>query len=436
MNDEECRYVGTSLSTSCRGSADAFARSLRRRFNTLNIGNQHEDTDTTSTWYQNGHGHDPFASSPLSPENEITNPLSNGNHFINPEVFLNTKPIEFTGCDRSSAFISENGNDICIEETDSAVSPAENFIDSSSVDDNYETASDLSADEIDVVGVETLQTEPLTSISETGYLIEETAEVSNTVCNIGGNSRERSYSPLQDAEDISTPKIRRCSSLKSGKTPPGTPGGKKIVRFADALGLDLADVKTFVDEIPKIPTSAYNDLNTLDDEADDFHLLKPYSNTHAKSALIPLFTQPGERFDFMERIRRCNVCLESAVLDDPISCSIKGVVRVRNIDFHKSVFVRYSTDRWRNSVDVQASYVNNSCDGYSDKFSFLIYANMLRFGDKLEFAVCFLAKGNEYWDNNDGTNYVFECISTQTVTLAPLVIPPSWGHESFGAAFY
>lgn len=224
--------------------------------------------------------------------------------------------------------------------------------------------------------------------------------------------------------------------MKSGKTPPGTPGGKKIVRFADALGLDLADVKTYVDEIPKIPNSAYRDLNNLEDDVEDMLTMKPCRSSPPKSALIPLFMQPGDKFDFMERIRKYNVCLESAMLEDPISCSIKGVVKVRNIDFHKSVFVRYSTDRWRTSLDVQASYVDNSCDGYSDKFSFLIYANMLRFGEKLEFAVCFLAKGNEYWDNNNGSNYVFECISTQSVSLAPLVSLPTWGHDGWGAAFY
>ena len=59
-------------------------------------------------------------------------------------------------------------------------------------------------------------------------------------------------------------RLRRCSSLKTGKTPPGTPGRKKIVRFADMMGLDLADVRTFMDEIPKVPTSAYEDLQVTE----------------------------------------------------------------------------------------------------------------------------------------------------------------------------
>uniref|UniRef100_A0A1B6FBI0 Uncharacterized protein n=1 Tax=Cuerna arida TaxID=1464854 RepID=A0A1B6FBI0_9HEMI len=62
--------------------------------------------------------------------------------------------------------------------------------------------------------------------------------------------RESSPAKIKDDEeefDIETKRkhFRRCSSLKSGKTPPSTPGRKKIVRFADVFGLDLTDVKTF-----------------------------------------------------------------------------------------------------------------------------------------------------------------------------------------------
>lgn len=184
MNDEECRYVGTSLSTSCRGSADAFARSLQRRFNSLNIGNHDDETQTSAPWYQNGHGLkvDTYAPSPLSPETEIPNPLSNGNHFINPELFLNTKPIEFAACDRSSALISENfyksGSDFGIQETESAVNSSENVVDSSSVDDNYETASDLSADEN--VSVEVLDIEaPTADLSSQINEVQEEQETSD-----------------------------------------------------------------------------------------------------------------------------------------------------------------------------------------------------------------------------------------------------------------
>lgn len=200
------------------------------------------------------------------------------------------------------------------------------------------------------------------------------------------------------------PRVRRCSSLKTGKTPPGTPGRKKIVRFADVLGLDLADVRTFLDEVPKIPRSAYEDLDiTL--PAQQIQLGPPL-----EKVLVPLFQQPGCLPNFIERLRDNQVCLESAAVTDPVSLTITGCVRVRNLDFHKSVHIRYSLDNWRSYSDLTASYVENSCDGFSDKFSFMMFGNSLHIGQRVEMAVRFQAKGEQFWDSNYGTNYCFQCL--------------------------
>lgn len=200
------------------------------------------------------------------------------------------------------------------------------------------------------------------------------------------------------------PRVRRCSSLKSGKTPPGTPGRKKIVRFADVLGLDLADVRTFLDEVPKIPRSAYEDLDvTISSQT--LQLGPPL-----EKVLVPLFQQPGCLPGFFDRLRDSQVCLESAAVTDPVSLTITGCVRVRNLDFHKSVHVRYSLDSWRTYSDLTASYVENSCDGFSDKFSFMMFGNSLQIGQRLEMAIRFQAKGEQFWDSNYGSNYCFQCL--------------------------
>ncbi|KAF2901602.1 hypothetical protein ILUMI_04589 [Ignelater luminosus] len=106
------------------------------------------------------------------------------------------------------------------------------------------------------------------------------------------------------------PRVRRCSSLKTGKTPPGTPGRKKIVRFADVLGLDLADVRTFLDEIPKIPTSAYDDLIDVDISTSSSDTgLSSSTKAHSCGAykpekiLFPLFQQPGGQPNFLDKVR-------------------------------------------------------------------------------------------------------------------------------------
>lgn len=260
---------------------------------------------------------------------------------------------------------------------------------------------------------------------------------------LGGSStaKEEDSSPEQDTqsetveeEEDRPQRVRRCSSLKTGKTPPGTPHRKKIVRFADKLGLDLADVRTFLDEIPKIPNSAYSDLiyddifrpqdgnsDNTTSIGDDCWSDPRYQNDGRRRStpaiprkidrmLAPLFQQPGGMSNFLDIVRERRVCLENVVVQDPVTLALQGTVRVINLDFHKSVHVRYTLNSWRNFSDLQATYVPNSCDGFSDKFSFILYCHTLSVGQRLEFAVRFQCKGAQYWDNNAGANYCFQCL--------------------------
>lgn len=209
----------------------------------------------------------------------------------------------------------------------------------------------------------------------------------------------------EETEDDRPQRIRRCSSLKTGKTPPGTPGRKKIVRFADVLGLDLADVKTFMDEIPVIPKSAYDDLTGCDVQS------SPPARAPTRLGaltLVPLFVLPR---DVTDKLERQNVCMESARVCDGVHVTICGSVRVRNLDFNKTVHVRYTMNRWKTYTDLQANYVQGSCDGYSDRFQFVLYAPCISSGQRLELAVRFQCKGQQFWDNNCGANYCFDCLA-------------------------
>jgi len=245
-----------------------------------------------------------------------------------------------------------------------------------------------------------------------------------------------------EEEEDRPQRVRRCSSLKTGKTPPGTPRRKKFVRFADKLGLDLADVRTFLDEIPRIPNSAYNDL-IYDDatfrqqdsaECADWgerrcgyqeDIIRRRSVTSSPRKLdrmlVPLFQQPGGMANFLDVVRERRVCLENALVQDPVTLAIQGTVRVINIDYHKSVHIRYTLNAWQNFSDLQAVYVPNSCDGFSDKFSFVLYCHTLTVGQRLEFAVRFQCKGAQYWDNNAGANYCFQCLPASSPTYTPII---------------
>lgn len=233
----------------------------------------------------------------------------------------------------------------------------------------------------------------------------------------------------EDLEDDKPQRVRRCSSLKTGKTPPGTPGRKKIVRFADVLGLDLADVKTFMDEIPVVPKSAYDDLTGCDVQSSP--PARPPPRLGALT-LVPLFQLPR---DFTEKLEKQNVCLESSRVCDGVHVTICGSVRVRNLDFHKTVHIRYTMDRWKTYTDLQANYVQGSCDGFSDRFQFLLYAPCISSGQRLEVAVRFQCKGQQFWDNNSGANYCFDCLALGATTYpssSPAALHPTvdW-HPSF-----
>ncbi|XP_046396638.1 uncharacterized protein LOC124163637 isoform X2 [Ischnura elegans] len=275
---------------------------------------------------------------------------------------------------------------------------------------------------------------------------------------VGDDSCKEKIDEAKDGEEDEveveerTPRVRRSTSLKTGKTPPGTPSRKKIVRFADVLGLDLADVRTFLDEIPNVPRSAFQDLAPEASLEPSAAATMPLWSSPAnwnlgmtpspglprrprKYHLMPLFPQPGAAADFLDRVRERYVCLESAVEEDADEeeddgseffgvngWSVLGTVRVRNLAFHKTVHARASADGWRSHADVPASYLPGSCDGFSDRFAFELrpgipqtggglgagpFPRRIPNGGRLELAVRFQCQGSQYWDNNSGVNYVF-----------------------------
>ena len=221
-------------------------------------------------------------------------------------------------------------------------------------------------------------------------------------------------------------------------------------RFADVFGLDLADVKTFLDEIPKVPKSAFSDLKEAelsDLESDSgsertFQVHPPTSapdfglntrnsktsrhelnNAQTCATFSPLFVQPSSDPGFFNRLRDQKVKLESAYMSSV--STVKGIVRVVNLDFHKSVTVKYTFDNWLTSMDGQAAYMPGSCDGFSDKFVFTIdcFALKGQIGKKVQFCVCFSCSQKQYWDNNNGRNYIFQCFGAPKQVKQALPVP-------------
>ncbi|XP_055327193.1 glycogen-binding subunit 76A-like [Paramacrobiotus metropolitanus] len=201
------------------------------------------------------------------------------------------------------------------------------------------------------------------------------------------------------------PPARRSLSLKAHKAPPDSAGPKKMVRFADAMGLDLEKVRHFFQD--QLPNTGVEDtpISSLPDEK--------YRHFTAKY-LTPAFPQPCLSSSYLDRVRNQKVCVDSVQATDFL---VTGLVRVLNIAFEKSVMVRYTFDNWKTSFDTIAQYVPNSNDNFSDRFQFLLCAPpSFDIGQTLQFAVCFRAGGIEYWDSNYGQNYSMICCAGQAFT--------------------
>lgn len=89
--------------------------------------------------------------------------------------------------------------------------------------------------------------------------------------------------------------------------------------------------------------------------------------------------------------------------------NIFGAVAVKNVAFDKQVIVRMTTDNWKSSKDISASFVQQEQCGRVDKFFFMTSLdydfNEIR--ACIEFAACYIVDGNEFWDNNSDDNYRF-----------------------------
>jgi hypothetical protein len=268
--------------------------------------------------------------------------------------------------------------------------------------------------------------------------------------------------------ECENPNIRRPLSANSSSVKVSDDLGivrKKVVRFADALGLDLVEVKFIQNNklSPHVPNiSRHVEQNNsierriLEEEIDDvfandtnswmaenfyngisfnnYNTLNNHSfkinNCEYSLKWKQCFEQPAIKPDFFKNLNEKKVSLETIHLKSHLIC---GVVRVLNICFNKNVKIRYTTDKWKTFEDVNAAYINNSCDGHTDRFSFNLnlennlvkfFNNSQNFYNKynIEFAIVYetstaTTSENEcYWDNNYGSNYIIECLNNSSST--------------------
>ncbi|KAL0269164.1 UNVERIFIED_CONTAM: hypothetical protein PYX00_006981 [Menopon gallinae] len=188
--------------------------------------------------------------------------------------------------------------------------------------------------------------------------------------------------------------VVRCDVLDL----PSPNKNKKRVVFADDRGFPLALVRTMTEPSNMPPRWSFEFLSQVTQGACDA-AAEPWELT---------FQQPASDYlDFRRRLDTNNVSLENVIVKEAEQAVI-GTVKVRNLAFHKEVFVRMTSDDWETQEDAFCTYVPNSPPAHGvtvlyDTFSFRL--TLPPRSRKLQFCVCFRCSGLEYWDNNFGKNY-------------------------------
>ncbi|XP_017290280.1 protein phosphatase 1 regulatory subunit 3A [Kryptolebias marmoratus] len=191
---------------------------------------------------------------------------------------------------------------------------------------------------------------------------------------------------------------RRSSDCNEDSEPEPPPlCGSRRVSFADAKGLSLVQVKEFdTRDVPKrqgFDSPAADDTNTW-----EYYL----------SPLTFFLSLPSD--ELSARVREQKIELESVELL-PGTAILKGVVRVLNISYSKSVFVRTTFDNWCNHFDLLTEYIPDSSDGVTDSFLFklTLVPPLGDQGSRVDFCLRCETPVGTFWANNDNKNYVLVC---------------------------
>ncbi|XP_031438967.1 uncharacterized protein ppp1r3aa isoform X1 [Clupea harengus] len=186
--------------------------------------------------------------------------------------------------------------------------------------------------------------------------------------------------PTSDVSDESEP-----------ESPP--PIVRRRVSFADALGLNLVSVKEFSCQDPEVEVKEL--LCGL--ETDKYYL-------------SCLFTSPSPEV-LLKKLEEKKVVLEAIELL-PGTTTLRGTIRVANLCYDKAVYVRTTYNCWASHFDILAEYIPGSSDRDTDGFSFrlTLVPPFKPEGVRIEFCLRYETPTGEFWESNDGMNYVLFCL--------------------------
>nr|XP_046227792.1 protein phosphatase 1 regulatory subunit 3G [Scatophagus argus] len=191
--------------------------------------------------------------------------------------------------------------------------------------------------------------------------------------------------------------------------------GRKRVKFADSMGLNLASVKHFSSlEEPQIPSKVLSRHKSFPPQQQDLlnDLCQSFKSSLDTDRLVPCFPEPREAERTVQQRR---VCLERVAISQ---FDVRGQIRVLAGRDDKEVGVRYTFNDWLSYVDAQALPVAADQPGFvGERFSFTVYTPpVMDPSSAVHFAVYMKSEEGEFWDNNEGQNYTlrYHCMSSTT----------------------
>ncbi|GJQ72536.1 hypothetical protein Trydic_g1207 [Trypoxylus dichotomus] len=198
--------------------------------------------------------------------------------------------------------------------------------------------------------------------------------------------------------------VIRSDDSSSDEDPPSPTRLKKRVVFADDHGRPLTQVRIMTEpsNVPPLWSCKFLAEVTHGISAEPLANDEPWEIT---------FQQPASNYiQFRKKLEQEKVSLENVIVKEHDEFLL-GTIKVSNLAFEKEVFVRSTTNNWKTSEDIFCKFVPNSSTNtvsaayvLYDTFSFKL--TLPPKSKRIEFCICFKCEAKEYWDNNNGLNYV------------------------------
>uniref|UniRef100_A0A8C2XJG0 Protein phosphatase 1 regulatory subunit 3G n=2 Tax=Cyclopterus lumpus TaxID=8103 RepID=A0A8C2XJG0_CYCLU len=199
---------------------------------------------------------------------------------------------------------------------------------------------------------------------------------------------------------------RRARSLPALLVGVSGGDGRKKVKFADSMGLNLASVKHFSSlEDPQIPSKVLSRHKSFPPRQQDFlnDLCQSFKSSLDTDRLVACFPEPR---DAQRRVQRLRVCLEKVSITQ---FDVRGQIRVLTGCTEKEVGLRYTFNDWLSYVDAQALPVATDHGTVGERFGFTVYTPpFMDPSSAVHFAVYVRSEEGEFWDNHEGRNYTLQ----------------------------